>query len=188
MKSNAFHYNEAKRDIERSKELSADDIKALIATSVSEKKRENWAHEWSTIAISATEKLEANGKYPYLDDVARGMAEILGVDVMDDKAWNIIKDVAYATSGYSRALKTIQVYERFWSEGFISIHDTTEEHNNKEALLSGKGSVDLFSFKKENEPVKIVVMENGARGYRKPRMRTRFFRAPIDADLFVKLA
>lgn len=92
----------------------------------------------------------------------------------------------YNTKGQKRDIATLLHYEKMAEQGYMPIHDITEADHGKKAVLSGTISRDWISSKKENEPVRLVC-NDGKIGYQKPRQRTRFYYAPIDADLFIKI-
>ena len=177
----AFSYNQARRELAEARELYPDKIYSAIASGVLAKEERGWAQ----VAITATAQVKARGSYPYLKDVARQTAVLLKEEPTP-ATLEILEQITYQTNCYMRAKETIELYERYWKDGYISIHDITEEHNGKIALLSGSADVDLFRIKKDNEKVKLI-KNFTTLGYQKPRMRTRFYRPQIDANLFVKV-
>lgn len=180
METNAYNYREAQRTIEKTQTISPADAIA-IANGTDKVSLSLYLADVGEVIAEIT----ASGKYAYNSDIATEITKRL--DIADTATVHTrIESIVYGSRRYLYALKTIETYRKYWDAGYISIHDVSEADNGKEALLSGTASVDLWTTKKDDEKVKIVA-DGTARGYRKPRMRTRFYRPSADADYFVKI-
>jgi hypothetical protein len=181
METNAWHYREAERTIGKTQSIGRGEAIA-IAEGTDKVSLSLYLPEVRD-AIAA---IEAAGKYAYNSDVASAVMRMLGMETTNAAAHGRMESIVYGSRQYIRAEETLAKYRRFWDAGYISIHDVSDADDGRTALLSGTASVDLWTLKKDDEKVRIVA-KGDMRGYMKPRMRTRYFRAAVDSDLFVKI-
>lgn len=73
-----------------------------------------------------------------------------------------------------------------FAQGYIHSQDIAEDMHDKKAYLKGVIEGDMFTQKKDDEVVKIVC-KGDMRGYKTPKMRTRYYSFTLDSDLFIKL-
>lgn len=197
----SFNYNEAIKDIERSKMVSREEVIKMLTDTSNEYEQGTIAYNdketliehtignkhglYMNEAIQAQEGIKATGAYPYLDVVAIELLKML--DVADThQTRSRARHICYYTNKYQRAIHVVEKYHNMLKEGYISLNDITEDMNGKKALLTGKGEIDWFTIQKDNEPVTIVYTDT-ARGYKKKGQRSRYYQTPIDGDYFIKL-
>jgi hypothetical protein len=180
MQTNAYSYNHALHNIAETQQIESDEAAAIIngTGKVS-------LHLHCIEADIADARVREQGKYPYNSDVARVLLNILKIPETTETL-DRAETIVYGSSHYRDAQDAIKLYEDMEASGYISIHDITHDMDNKKALLSGKMTLDWMTSKKENEPV-VLVNHGKVYGYRKPRMRTRYYTPQLDANLFVKL-
>ena len=179
MKTNAWAYNEAVRDLAHYRDISYVDIANFIREQDPEKR--NAAHS-SYDATCYNLDLSAE----YNSDAAKKLLNDIGIINITPDEQHLAEGYVYAARRVARANKTLLLYADYKTRGYISIHDITPEHDGKKAVLDGKQELDWLTTSKHDEPVVLVCNER-VHGYRRPRMRTRYYAPQVDANLFVKL-
>ena len=134
----------------------------------------------------ASVQVSASGKYPYNSDVVRVFMAAQGIKDTPEHLERTER-LVYGSSHYVRARETVALYEKMTADGFVSVHDITEDLHGKRALLTGKTTLDWLTTIKDGEKVKLYC-KGDVYGYQKPNMRTRYYRPQVDANLFVKIA
>lgn len=176
MKTKSYHYNQAIKESAERVNVSLGQVKENILNG-------------TKIPVyppsGAPYCLEIDTSETYNSDCAKKLLEKLGLKVKDSYM-DIAGSYIYNTKGQLQDLKIIELYEKMEKEGYMPIHDITEDMHDKKALMSGTITHDWLSSKKSNEEIRLV-SENGNIGYRKARMRTRYYSVQIDNDMFIKL-
>lgn len=197
----SYNYNEATRDIERSKEVTRHDVVSMIMNATNGYEQGTIAYNDKETAINQTignkhglylkeaivayDNIKATGAYPYLDTVAIELLRIL--DIPDThNTRSRAKHVCYYTNRYMEALQVVEKYQAMFNDGYIHISDITEDMHGKKALLTGKNDIDWFTTNKDNEKVTIVCT-GSSMGYKKPKQRTKYYPVMIYSDYFIKL-
>lgn len=180
--TNSPHYREAERIIEKAETINQ-------AAAIKYINRENNSEQWLNMvlpeAIEARNEVIASGKYPYQSDVVRVLLSKLDISATASTL-SRTSNVVYGSTQYLRAKETIELYKKMSDNGYISIHDITEDMHGKTALLNSAQTHDLLTIKKNDEKVRLYIKNNRI-GYQKLRMRSRYYAVSIDMDLFVKI-
>lgn len=198
MTTKSYSYNKATKELSQSKELTTAEAIAYIYTPEQPNEAAETELRHSMIngfdchlneSIQATNNIKASSAYPYNTDVAKELLQLLGLSETKEtlsRAGNIV----YGTNHYVDAKQTIKTHDNALAEGYISFHDITPDMDGKKAIMSGKSDDYYFAVKKENAPVTLVAKQDGESlriGYRKPRMRTRYYTVAMDDEYFIKL-
>lgn len=171
MKTNAYHYNEAVRDLERYKAISLDEARTSI-------------EEQAEIKDAYSEAIDLS--HEYNSGAASAFIALLELEE-SQPAQRIAEGYVYNSRRVARAKKRLELYAKMYTDGYMPIHDITPDMNGKPALLSGTQSYDWMTTHKEDEKVKLVALADGRKGYARPKMRSRFFGVSVDSDMFIKL-
>ena len=183
----AYNYNEAIKEIERSKMVTREEVIKMLLDTSNEHEQGTIAYNdketliehtignkhglYMNEAIQAQENIKATGAYPYLDTVAIELLKILDIPETH-LTRSRARHVCYYTNRYIRAMQVVEKYQNMLKEGYISLHDITEDMNGEKAILTGKSEIDWLTIQKDNEKVTIVCTET-AKGYKKKGQRRR---------------
>ena len=173
MKTNAWHYNNAIKELEEERQVT---VKELCGLSEKES-----LHCWLQEAVDTINEMKAEGVYPYNIDVAD---RLIKKGIMGGHS------VVYGSQQHLDHLRIKKLYEDMFADGWLSIHDITLEDHGKKAIMSGSQDSDFLTTTKDNEKIKLVCTDSPVGleiGYMRPKMRTRYFRVGITDDLFIKL-
>jgi hypothetical protein len=181
METNAWKYRDAARTLREGRTITDGQAKTLI-----EGEEKIGFDVFREEDVAAYLEVAGKGETPYTSMMADRILASLSME-KSDTAHRRAETLAYNASKIASARGTIEKYDRMVEQGYMPIHDITREHHGRKALLAGTITHDWLTTRKDDEPVKLVCNDDRI-GYQRPRMRTRFFRAPVDADLFVKLA
>lgn len=136
-------------------------------------------------AGQAYDEIEHSGNYTYLNTVAKKLLDILGI-IADQQRIDRAEHICYYTNVYMRAIRTKLHHINMHLKGYIHASDITEDMNGKKALLTGTIEADIMTIAKQDEKV-MIVCKDDMKGWRTPKMRTRYYPFTIDSDLFIKL-
>ena len=202
MTTKAYSYNEAERELARDKELSRLEVINFITNPTNKEEEgtiawnkkeaeiekalnnEGYCQIYNKESKEAEEIVKATGAYPYNSLVAEKLLDILGLnDIKNYK--KRAEHIVYGTNRHYRHIKDIELYQKYWNDGYISIQDITNEDNGKKALLTGVVEGDLFAHKKVDEKVRLVC-DNNHLGYQTKGQSRKYHMASTN-DLFIKI-
>lgn len=119
----------------------------------------------------------------YIAEIANKTIEKLQIE-KNTRTEKIISGLAYNTSSYNRARKTVNNYQNMLAGGYTPIQDTTPEMDGQKARMVGE-STGIMGTTTIDEKVTIVHTDTH-QGYKKPRQRTRYYVPAFDAQTFIK--
>jgi len=201
MNTKSYSYNEAVRDVEKyGTAISNEDVLKWVHAPVQGEKdtiaySDNWwkvekeyaGSKYNELIRQCEDEIKETGAFPYLSVVSRLFLAKMGHKTPTDDEVRRVDSVVYNTNQYYRANATIKNYNNMFAQGYKSADDMEAGDNGKKAIITGTKSADMFTVSKDNEKVVLVYTTDNRKGYKTPRMRTRFYSFGHGSDMFYKL-